>query len=123
MAAMDIAKKAGCILSYDPNLRLPLWPSEDSARKGIMSIWDQADFVKVYVFHSSKTACLNDVICKLWSINGKLQVSEDEIKFLTEGDDPYDDKVVMEKLFRPHMKLLLVTEGNNGCRYYTQVIV
>ncbi len=45
--AMGIARKSGCILSYDPNLRLPLWPSEEAARKGIMSIWDEADIIKV----------------------------------------------------------------------------
>ncbi|KAL4346443.1 hypothetical protein GQ457_17G025660 [Hibiscus cannabinus] len=84
LAAMDIAKKSGSILSYDPNLRLPLWPSAEAARKGIMSIWDQADLIKV---------------------------SEDEITFLTEGGDPYDDNVVMKNLFHPNLKLLIVTEG------------
>ncbi|KAK9075293.1 hypothetical protein SSX86_003616 [Deinandra increscens subsp. villosa] len=93
LAAMAIAKKSGSILSYDVNLRLPLWPSEDAARDGIMSIWDQADVIKV---------------------------SEDEITFLTGGDDPYDDDVVLNKLFRPNLKLLLVSEGPDGCRYYTQ---
>ncbi|KAH7854086.1 hypothetical protein Vadar_009949 [Vaccinium darrowii] len=93
IAAMAAAKDSGCILSYDPNLRLPLWPSADAAREGIMSIWDQADVIKI---------------------------SEDEITFLTGGDDPYDDNVVMEKLFHPNLKLLLVTEGSDGCRYYTK---
>ncbi|XP_076937375.1 putative fructokinase-7 [Bidens hawaiensis] len=93
LAAMEIAKKSGSILSYDVNLRLPLWPSEDAARDGIMSIWDQADVIKV---------------------------SEDEITFLTRGDDPYDDNVVLNKLFHPNLKLLLVSEGPDGCRYYTQ---
>ncbi|KAL4586040.1 hypothetical protein LXL04_010671 [Taraxacum kok-saghyz] len=93
LAALKIAKKAGCILSYDPNLRLALWPSPEAARKGIMSIWDQADVIKI---------------------------SEDEIVFLTGGDDPYDDKVVLTKLFHPNLKLLIVTEGPDGCRYYTQ---
>ena len=37
LAAMDIAKKAGCLLSCDPNLRLPQWPSEEAARKDITS--------------------------------------------------------------------------------------
>ncbi|XP_042504994.1 probable fructokinase-7 [Macadamia integrifolia] len=93
IAAMKIAKESGSILSYDPNLRLPLWPSAEAARQGIMSIWDQADIIKV---------------------------SEDEISFLTGGDDPYDDNVVMNKLFHPDLKLLLVTEGSDGCRYYTK---
>ncbi|CAK8532543.1 unnamed protein product [Lathyrus sativus] len=93
IAAMSIAKSSGCILSYDPNLRLALWPSAEAARNGIMSIWDQADLIKI---------------------------SEDEITFLTGGDDPYDDDVVLKKLFHPNLKLLIVTEGSKGCRYYTK---
>lgn len=93
LAAMAIAKKSGCMLSFDPNLRLALWPSAEAAREGIMSIWDQADIIKV---------------------------SEDEVAFLTGGDDPYSDAVVMEKLFHPKLRLLLVSEGSKGCRYYTK---
>lgn len=93
LAAMKIAKAAGSLLSYDPNLRLPLWPSEEAARKEIMSIWDLADVIKI---------------------------SEDEITFLTGGDDPYSDEVVLQKLFHPNLKLLVVSEGPNGCRYYTK---
>ncbi|KAL2540112.1 putative fructokinase-7 [Abeliophyllum distichum] len=93
LAAMAIAKKSGSILSYDPNLRLPLWPSEEAARKEIMSIWNQADVIKI---------------------------SEEEITFLTEGDDPNDDDVVLKKLFHPNLLLLLVSEGKAGCRYYTK---
>ncbi|KAL1092479.1 hypothetical protein V6Z11_D07G227500 [Gossypium hirsutum] len=48
MAAMKAAKQAGVLLSYDPNVRLPLWPSPEAARDGIKSIWDQADFVKKF---------------------------------------------------------------------------
>ncbi|TYI53137.1 hypothetical protein E1A91_D12G297400v1 [Gossypium mustelinum] len=48
LAAMTIAKKSGSILSYDPNLRLPLWPSAEAAREGIMSIWEQADLIKAF---------------------------------------------------------------------------
>ena len=47
LAALKLARKSGCLLSYDPNLRLALWPSPEAARDGIMSIWDQADVVKV----------------------------------------------------------------------------
>ncbi|KAG4998293.1 hypothetical protein JHK84_029319 [Glycine max] len=93
LAAMRFAKESGCILSYDPNLRLALWPSAEAARDGIMSIWDQADIIKI---------------------------SEEEITFLTGGDDPYDDNVVLNKLFHPNLKLLIVTEGSEGCRYYTK---
>ncbi|THU66224.1 hypothetical protein C4D60_Mb05t11890 [Musa balbisiana] len=92
IAAAKAAKEAGVLLSYDPNLRLPLWPSAESARDGILSIWDTADIIKI---------------------------SEEEISFLTKGEDPYDDAVV-RKLFHPNLKLLLVTEGPNGCRYYSK---
>ena len=57
-----------------------------------MSIWDSADIIKI---------------------------SEQEIVFLTEGEDPYDDAVV-RKLFHPNLKLLLVTEGSDGYRYFTK---
>jgi fructokinase len=46
---MRIAKEGGAVLSYDPNLRLPLWSSEKAAREGIKSIWDQADIIKVHL--------------------------------------------------------------------------
>lgn len=92
IAAAKAAKDAGVLLSYDPNLRLPLWPSAESAREGILSIWDTADIIKI---------------------------SEEEIGFLTNGEDPYDDNVV-RKLYHSNLKLLLVTEGPDGCRYYTK---
>ncbi|CAI0450888.1 unnamed protein product [Linum tenue] len=92
IAAAKAAKEAGVVLSYDPNLRLPLWSSAESAREGILSIWNLADIIKI---------------------------SEEEISFLTQGEDPYDDAVV-RKLYHPNLKLLLVTEGPDGCRYYTK---
>ncbi|KAL6003999.1 hypothetical protein ACLOJK_004545 [Asimina triloba] len=92
-AAMNMAKRSGSILSYDPNLRLPLWPSASDAMEGIMSIWDQADIIKI---------------------------SEEEITFLTGGCDADNDDVIFQKLFHSNLKLLLVSEGSRGCRYYTK---
>jgi fructokinase len=91
MAAMKIAQESGSLMSYDPNLRLPLWPSPEAAREGILSIWSEADIVKV---------------------------SDEEVKFLTNGGDDKRDEVVMT-LWHEKMKLLLVTDGPDGCRYYT----
>ncbi|KAK8560701.1 hypothetical protein V6N13_026137 [Hibiscus sabdariffa] len=91
LKAMEVAKEAGALLSYDPNLRLPLWPSADEARKQILSIWDKADIVKV---------------------------SDVELEFLT-GSDKVDDETAM-KLGRPNFTLLLVTLGEKGSRYYTK---
>ena len=47
LAAIQSAREAGLLLSYDPNLRLPLWPEEAAARKGILSAMRYADIVKV----------------------------------------------------------------------------
>ncbi|KAH7857632.1 hypothetical protein Vadar_014801 [Vaccinium darrowii] len=91
LKAMEVAKAAGALLSYDPNLRLPLWPSAEEARKQIMSIWDQAEVIKV---------------------------SDNELEFLT-GSDKIDDESALS-LWHPNLKLLLVTLGEKGCRYYTK---
>ncbi|KAH9726150.1 putative fructokinase-5 [Citrus sinensis] len=83
MAAMKAAKDAGVLLSYDPNVRLPLWPSQDAARDGIKSIWNHADLIKV---------------------------SDDEVNFLTKGGDAEKDDVVMS-LWHDNLKLLLKFKG------------
>lgn len=92
LEAMKAAKEAGALLSYDPNLRLPLWPSPEEAREQIMSIWDKAEVIKV---------------------------SDVELEFLT-GSDKIDDESALS-LWHPNLKLLLVTLGEHGCRYYTKV--
>ncbi|RDY12688.1 Fructokinase-2 [Mucuna pruriens] len=91
LKAMEVAKEAGCLLSYDPNLRLPLWPSPEEARQQILSIWDKADVIKV---------------------------SDVELEFLT-GSDKIDDASALS-LWHPNLKLLLVTLGEHGSKYYTK---
>ncbi|XP_068317489.1 probable fructokinase-1 [Pyrus communis] len=91
LKAMEVAKEAGALLSYDPNLRELLWPSREEAKKQIMSIWDKADLIKV---------------------------SDVELEFLT-GNPNIDDANAMT-LWRDSLKLLLVTLGEKGCRYYTK---
>ncbi|CAM9000446.1 unnamed protein product [Rhodiola kirilowii] len=91
LKAMEIAREAGALLSFDPNLRIPLWPSADEAREHIMSIWDQADIIKV---------------------------SDNELEFLT-GSDTIDHASALS-MWRPNMKLMLVTCGEKGCNYYTK---
>ncbi|CAI0628287.1 unnamed protein product [Linum tenue] len=81
MAAMKAAKSAGVLLSYDPNVRLPLWPSADAAREGI-------------------------------------KVSDEEVDFLTKGSAEKEETVL--SLWHDKLKLLLVTDGPKGCRYYTK---
>ncbi|KAK4433808.1 Fructokinase-2 [Sesamum alatum] len=94
LKAMEVAKEGGALLSYDPNLRLPLWPSAEEAREQILSIWEKADVIKV---------------------------SDEELQFLTQtnNNNIIDDECAMS-LWHNNLKLLLVTLGDKGCRYYTK---
>ncbi|CAA0833262.1 Probable fructokinase-4 [Striga hermonthica] len=91
LKAMDEAKAAGALLSYDPNLRLPLWPSAEYAKEQIMSIWSKADIIKI---------------------------SDVELEFLT-GSNKIDDESALS-LWHSNLQLLLVTLGDKGCKYYTK---
>lgn len=45
--ALDILQETDCLLSYDPNLRLPLWESPAQAKAAILSIWETAGLIKI----------------------------------------------------------------------------
>jgi fructokinase len=45
--ALHRAREQGALISYDPNLRAPLWPDLDSARREILAALPLADVVKV----------------------------------------------------------------------------
>ncbi|NLN70608.1 MAG: fructokinase [Chloroflexi bacterium] len=87
--ALQVARQQGVLVSYDPNLRLALWPDAQAAKAGMLSIWQQADLIKV---------------------------SEEELLFLT-GLENIDRAV--EALWHEDLQLLVVTLGAEGCRYYT----
>jgi len=59
--AVQHAKDAGLLISYDPNLRLNLWPDEGAAKLGLLAGFDHAHVAKV---------------------------SDEELLFLTGGHDP-----------------------------------
>jgi fructokinase len=90
LAAIDAAHANGLLVSYDPNLRLALWPDAGTARAGMLSVWRLADLVKV---------------------------SEEELAFLT-GLAGMDEAV--DQLWHDRLQLLVVTLGKGGCRYYTK---
>lgn len=60
LTAVKHALDQGKFVSYDPNLRLPLWENEASAKAGMLAGFEFANFVKI---------------------------SEDEVQFLTGGHD------------------------------------
>ncbi len=45
--AVSYAKEKGKIITYDPNLRKPLWKTEEEAKEQILWGLQQADFVKI----------------------------------------------------------------------------
>ncbi len=47
LKAIDLARAQGLEVSYDPNLRMALWPDEEAAREGILSIWERASVIKI----------------------------------------------------------------------------
>jgi fructokinase len=46
-AAAQAAVERGLLVSYDPNLRRALWPSDEAAREGMLAGFAYADVVKV----------------------------------------------------------------------------
>ncbi len=87
--AIQAARQGGALISYDPNLRLALWPSPQAARAGILLAWPLAQVIKV---------------------------SEEELVFLTGLEDPL---AAARSLWHPELRLMVVTLGKDGCIYLT----
>ncbi|RWZ58862.1 aminoimidazole riboside kinase [Halobacillus fulvus] len=88
--AVKLAKEKGLIVSYDPNLRLGLWSSEEEARRTILSMLGEADIVKI---------------------------SEEELEFLT-GEK--DIEAGVAKLEEYTIPVLYVTLGAEGSYVFTK---
>lgn len=84
--AVERAKQAGSIISYDPNLRLPLWTNPEEARREILSAAPFADVFKL---------------------------SEEEGEFLFGETDPLKICRRVEAEFAPAM--VVVTQAAQGC--------
>lgn len=93
--AIDIAREEGLLISFDPNLRPPLWDSMEHAKEEIAYGMDHCDILKI---------------------------SDNEIEFMT-GTNDYDEAVA--RLRREHdIPLILVTLGKEGSRaYYRDMVV
>ena len=87
--AIDVAKEAGCLISFDPNLRPPLWNTLEDARKEIEYGLSKTDILKI---------------------------SDNEVEFLC-GTSDYDEcaKMLIEKYNIP---FVCVTLGKDGSRAY-----
>ena len=85
--AVEYAKKQGKLISYDPNLRKPLWPDLEEAREQLLWGLSQADVVKI---------------------------SDEEVDFLF-GLAPEEGADRIFERFGA--KLVFVTCGGDGCVY------
>ena len=84
--AWELAKAAGALISFDPNLRPPLWKSEDDAKAAIE--WGLAR-------------------CDI------LKISDNEIEFMTGTTDFAKGAAILKERF-PQIRLLNVTAGGDG---------
>ncbi|GAE28788.1 PfkB family carbohydrate kinase [Alkalihalobacillus hemicellulosilyticus] len=88
--AIQYARKRHSIISFDPNIRLGLWPSEQIAREQILEQLSEVNIVKL---------------------------SEDELYFLTHQRK---EQEAVKKVMKGEVKLVLITKGNKGCSFYTK---
>ena len=88
--AIETAKDSGLLLSFDPNLRPPLWDSMDRTKQKIDYGCSVSDIVKIEI---------------------------DELRFLT-GCNEINKAVEIFRTCYPNVALLTVTAGRSGSRAY-----
>ncbi len=87
--ALEAAKEAGCLITFDPNLRPPLWKTLEEAKEQMEYGFQYCDVLKI---------------------------SDNEIQFVS-GLDDYDDGIryLQEK---DQIPLIFLTMGKEGSRAY-----
>jgi fructokinase len=94
--AIDVAKESGLLLSFDPNLREPLWDSMEDARREISYGLSKCDILKI---------------------------SDNELEFMT-GTNDYTKGVEELRSQYDNIKVIFVTLGRDGSRaYYKDMMV
>ena len=89
--AVTLAKQAGALISFDPNLRPPLWNSLEEAREQVLYGLEHCQILKI---------------------------SDNEIQWLTDEQDYTDGVKWINDRF--HIPLVLVSMGKEGSRAYYQ---
>ena len=88
--AIEFALENKSIISFDPNVRLPLWETPEACRKAILEFLPLANIVKI---------------------------SDEELEFIT-GIDNMDE--AKEVLFKGNVNMVLFTKGKDGAEAYTK---
>lgn len=87
--AIKIAKESGALISFDPNLRPPLWESLDDAKEQVAYGLGKCDILKI---------------------------SDNEIQWFT-GEEDYD-KGIKKLQDKYHIPLIVLSMGKDGSRVY-----
>jgi len=87
--AVDIAKENGLLISFDPNLREPLWDSLDNARNEIRYGLSRCDILKI---------------------------SDNELEFMTGSKDYSKGVQILREQY--DIRIIFVTLGKDGSRVY-----
>ena len=88
--AITLAKEAGAVISFDPNVRLPLFDQPEDCRRAVLEFLPYADIVKV---------------------------SDDELQFLFGSEDI---ETVKQTVFGAGARMLVLTRGAAGSAAYTR---
>ena len=87
--ALEVAKESGCIITFDPNLREPLWKSLDEVREAMRYVFRYCDMLKI---------------------------SDNEIRFIS-GKEDYDEGIkYLQEVF--DIPVIFLTMGKDGSRAY-----
>lgn len=93
--AVDVAKENGLLISFDPNLREPLWNTLEDAKREIEYGLSKCDILKI---------------------------SDNEMEFMTGTDDYTTGVEILRKTY--DIQLIFVTMGKQGSRaYYKDFVV
>jgi len=90
LKCLEYVKEKGKLISYDPNLRLPLWESGEKARQAMLKGMEYADVVKI---------------------------SDEEVAFLWNCDEKAGATKILSTY---GVQIVYVTMGAKGCYYATE---
>lgn len=88
--AIDYTLAHGGIVSFDPNVRLPLWETEEACRAAILEFLPYAHIVKI---------------------------SDEELEFITGYKEM---EKALPELFKGNAEIIIYTKGGDGAEIYTR---
>lgn len=90
ITAIELTEKNNGIVSFDPNVRLPLWKSAEDCRKAILEFLPKSNILKI---------------------------SDEELEFIT---GIKDEEEALKSLFKGKVELVIYTKGIIGAEFITK---